>query len=255
LLDGNKIACLIAEFLAEKLHALELDQEGVTFGCVQTAYANGAAAQYLQAQGIHVAQAKTGVKFCHEKATQFDVGVYFEANGHGTVVFKDALMEKLQKWENSLHDERKKLALSQLLAASQLVNQATGDAMSDLLFVEALLIQKNWSIGDWDAIYNDLPSRQTKVQVTDRSVIVTDDDDDTQVLAPDSLRLALDAALQAYANKQGRAFVRPSGTEDAVRVYAEADTQQDADALALQFAKLVHEHCGGVGAEPSTFVA
>ncbi|KAF4321221.1 hypothetical protein BBO99_00005152 [Phytophthora kernoviae] len=255
LLDGNKIACLFAEFLAEKLHALELDQEGVSFGCVMTAYANGAATQYLQAQDIRVVQAKTGVKYCHEKAMQFDMAVYFEANGHGTVVFKDALMDKLGKWENTLHDERKKLALSQLLAASQLVNQATGDAMCDLLFVEALLVQKNWGISDWDAIYNDLPSRQTKVKVADRSVINADEEDDTIVLAPESLRNALDAALQEYANKRGRAFVRSSGTEDAVRVYAEADTQQDADALALEFAKLVHQHCGGVGAEPSNFVA
>ncbi|UIZ21154.1 hypothetical protein KXD40_000759 [Peronospora effusa] len=253
LLDGNKIACLFAEFLSEKLHILDLEQEGITFGCVMTAYANGAATQYLQALGINVVQAKTGVKYCHEKASQFDMAVYFEANGHGTVVFKDALLDKLHKWENTLHDERKKLALSQLLAASQLVNQATGDAMCDLLFVEALLVQKNWSISDWDAVYNDLPSRQTKVKVADRSVIKLAEEDDTQVLAPEELRSALDSALQEYANKRGRAFVRPSGTEDVVRVYAEADTQEDADALALQFAKLVHQHCGGVDEEPASF--
>ncbi|TDH70543.1 hypothetical protein CCR75_009167 [Bremia lactucae] len=255
LLDGNKIACLFAEFLAEKLHALELDQEGVTFGCVMTAYANGAATKYLQSKSIHVAQAKTGVKYCHEKALQFDMAVYFEANGHGTVVFKDELIEKLHKWENTLHDERKKLALSQLLAASQLVNQATGDAMCNLLFVEALLIQKNWNIDEWDAIYQDLPSRQTKVKVTDRTLVKSDEEDDTKVMAPESLRVALDAALLEFADKHGRAFVRPSGTENFVRVYAEADTQQDADALALQFAKLAHQHCDGVGNEPASFVA
>ncbi|KAL7690055.1 putative phosphoglucosamine mutase, bacterial type, phosphoacetylglucosamine mutase [Plasmopara halstedii] len=255
LLDGNKIACLFAEFLDEKLQALELNQEGVTFGCVLTAYANGAATEYLQSKGIRVAQAKTGVKFCHEKAMQFDIAVYFESNGHGTVVLKDTLLEKLHKWENTLHDERKKLALSQLLAASQLVNQATGDAICDLLFVEALLIQKNWSIADWDAIYLDLPSRQTKIKVTDRDVVKSDEEDDTKVLTPENLRTALDGVLQEYTNKRGRAFVRPSGTENVVRIYAEATTQQDADALAMQFAKLVHEHCGGVGAEPTSFAA
>lgn len=29
--------------------------------------------------------AKTGVKHLHHKAQEFDIGVYFEANGHGTV--------------------------------------------------------------------------------------------------------------------------------------------------------------------------
>lgn len=28
---------------------------------------------------------KTGVKHLHHKAQEFDIGVYFEANGHGTV--------------------------------------------------------------------------------------------------------------------------------------------------------------------------
>ena len=36
-------------------------------------------------QKIPVACAKTGVKHLHHKALEFDIGVYFEANGHGTV--------------------------------------------------------------------------------------------------------------------------------------------------------------------------
>ena len=48
----------------------------------------------------------------------------------------------------------------------------------------------------------------------------------------------------------GRAFVRPSGTEDVVRVYAEAQTQQAADKLAQQVASHVHELAAGIGAAP-----
>ena len=40
----------------------------------------------------------------------------------------------------------------------------------------------------------------------------------------------LDAAMAKY--PRGRCFVRPSGTEDVVRVYAEAETQADSDKLA-----------------------
>lgn len=29
----------------------------------------------------------TGVKHLHHKAKEFEIGVYFEANGHGTVLF------------------------------------------------------------------------------------------------------------------------------------------------------------------------
>lgn len=48
----------------------------------------------------------------------------------------------------------------------------------------------------------------------------------------------------------GRSFVRPSGTEDAVRVYAEAETREACDDLAIQIAKLVHQLGGGEGEFP-----
>lgn len=48
----------------------------------------------------------------------------------------------------------------------------------------------------------------------------------------------------------GRAFVRPSGTEDVVRIYAEAASQADADRLAVEAARLVHSLAGGLGPPP-----
>lgn len=39
----------------------------------------------------------TGVKHLHHRATQFDVGVYFEANGHGTVVYSKTAEEKIKE--------------------------------------------------------------------------------------------------------------------------------------------------------------
>lgn len=39
-----------------------------------------------------MARTATGVKYLHEVAVQFDVGIYFEANGHGTVLLSAALL-------------------------------------------------------------------------------------------------------------------------------------------------------------------
>lgn len=38
-------------------------------------------------QKVPVACVPTGVKHLHQKAVEYDIGVYFEANGHGTVIF------------------------------------------------------------------------------------------------------------------------------------------------------------------------
>ena len=51
-----------------------------------------------------------------------------------------------------------------------------------------------------------------------------------------------------------RCFVRPSGTEDAVRVYAEANSQSGADSLASEAMMLIYKLCGGVGAPPQPLI-
>ena len=43
-----------------------------------------------------MACAATGVKHLHHKALEFDIGVYFEANGHGTVIFSPLATESVK---------------------------------------------------------------------------------------------------------------------------------------------------------------
>lgn len=187
----------------------------------------------------------------HHKATEFDIGVYFEANGHGTILFQPALLDRLRSMPSDLPAPVAR-ARGRLLGASVLVNQAIGDALSDAMFCEAVLHIKHWTLNEWDGLYSDLPSRQTKLAVADRSVVVTTDDE-TRVVSPEPLQAAIDALVAGY--EHGRAFVRPSGTEDVVRVYAEASTAEAADALALAVANAAFEHAGGVGEPPSAFKA
>ncbi|KAA6429916.1 MAG: phosphoacetylglucosamine mutase-like [Trebouxia sp. A1-2] len=227
LFDGDKIAVLAALFV----------------GIVQTAYANGASTAFMRNNlGIEVAVTPTGVKYLHEEAVKFDIGIYFEANGHGTVLFSKSLLDRLHEIESQSKAAR------DLIALSQLINQAVGDALSGVLMVEAALRRRQWDLQEWGHLYQDLPSRQTKVLVADRSVISTINAE-TQVAAPAGLQALIDKAVAGV--PAGRAFVRPSGTEDVVRVYAEATTQEAADKLALDVARQVHKVAGGVGEAPS----
>jgi phosphoacetylglucosamine mutase len=147
---------------------------------------------------------------------------------------------------------RSLIAWQRLRLLPRLINQAVGDALSDLLFVDAILSLQNWTFIEWDSMYQDLPSRQCKIRVRDRKVVETNHDE-TKVLAPLSLQQAIDqvvSSLESQDNLPVRAFVRPSGTEDVVRVYAEAPTQSDADNLAYKVASFVYDLCAGVGDRP-----
>ena len=48
---------------------------------------------------------------------------------------------------------------------ARLVNQTVGDALSDLLAVEAVLNLLNWTMEDWANIYSDYPNRLMKVKI------------------------------------------------------------------------------------------
>jgi phosphoacetylglucosamine mutase len=255
LLDGDKIAVLTAQFVGEELEAAGLTDR-VRMGIVQTAYANGAAHNTVVARGIECPYAKTGVKYCHHKAVEYDIGIYYEANGHGTAIFKDSVVDMIraEREKNAAggingDNMRTDLAMERLLAVAQLYNQAVGDATADALFVEACLAVKGWSVADWDALYSDLPSRQTKVKVADRKVVVPLPDE-TAVVEPVTLKEAIAAAVAEVDAENGRAFARPSGTEDVVRVYAEASTVELADLLAGKVARAIYDHAGGVGDPP-----
>ncbi|XP_047659790.1 phosphoacetylglucosamine mutase-like [Tachysurus fulvidraco] len=246
LLDGDKIATLISTYLKELLTQAGLNLQ---VAVVQTAYANGSSTQYLEnVMKVSVCCTKTGVKHLHHAAQEFDIGVYFEANGHGTVLFSKKAEEKIQQLakDPNARDEQKH-AGKLLENTVNLINQATGDAISDMLLIEAVLAIRGITVQDWDVIYSDLPNRQLKVKVADRRVIDTTDAE-RKAVTPAGLQDSIDALVKKY--KQARAFVRPSGTEDVVRVYAEADTQESVDGLAHQVSLAVYRLAGGVGEEP-----
>ncbi|TYI96254.1 hypothetical protein E1A91_D01G058400v1 [Gossypium mustelinum] len=215
LVDGDKILSLFALFIKEQPSILAKDgnekpnnNSQARLGVVQTAYANGASANYLKQLGLEVIFTPTGVKHLHEKAAQNnELGLASEGS------------------------ERQKAA-PRLLSVRKLINQAVGDALSCLLLVEAILQQK----GCRDHIY-----LFSLVKVVYRTAVATTNAE-TVAIRPPGIQEAIDAETVKY--PKGRCFIRPSGTEDVIRVYAEASTQEAADSLASSVAKIVDRFLG-----------
>lgn len=234
LIDGDKITSLMTGYVAQLLRSAEVSD--LTLGIVQTAYANGASTHYIEQQlKVPVVFAKTGVKHLHHRALEYDIAVYFEANGHGTAIFSDKAKARLRESDSP--------AATTLLGLTDLINPAVGDAISDMLACEVILKANGWSLRDWNALYSDYPSLMLKCEVKDRSAIVTTNSERT-VVEPAALQEAIDAICGEYTkDKAVRAFVRPSGTEDVVRIYAEASTQERANDISNAIVEAVKQHC------------
>lgn len=206
LLDGDRIATLVAAYFKE---LLEMSGLSLQLGLVQTAYANGGSTDYISnVLKVPVACVPTGVKHLHKKALEFDIGVYFEANGHGTVIFKDTAKEAIKNHaKNEILSTTQRVASSKLRDVIDLINETVGDALSDMLLVETILHAKGWDVIEWERSYNDLPNRQLKVRVKDRNIITTTNAE-RHCLTPICLQEEIDKIVLKYS--RGRSFVRYS---------------------------------------------
>ena len=237
LLDGDRIATLAASFLGELVEKCGLSDK-IKLGVVQTAYANGASTRFVEERlKLKAEFTNTGVKHLHHAAARYDIGVYFEANGHGTVLFSNNALKTIYKQEPESPAQLENLEI--LRAFTDLINQTVGDAISDFLLVEAVLAHKDYTVKEWLATYTDMPNKLAKQVVRFRGEYVTVPGTAEQKLKyPMALQEKIDAEVAKY--KNGRCFVRASGTEDAVRIYGEAAEAYDVDHMVQTVADLIY---------------
>lgn len=205
LLDGDKIAALVASFIQECIQVLNLG-ERLSIGVIQTAYSNGASTRFFQdTLHLKVECVSTGVKNLHQKAKTFDIGIYFEANGHGTVLFSSKFRSCLQALLALDLSCEAFVAANKLFFLSQLVHPTIGDAMTDLLMVEGILFTTGMSLSSWDALFTPFPNQQRRVVVKDKTILQTEDADRI-VVRPTHLHALISSACAKY--PLGRGFVR-----------------------------------------------
>ena len=213
LINGDRISILLGIYILDICKHIDYNPK---ICIVQTAYSNGAATNFIKTYlpTINIVCTSTGVKNLHQMAKKYDIGIYFEANGHGTILFNPEFIDHL---ENDLTDNK---YISKLLLLYKLLSQSTGDALANMLVVETIL--STFTFDKWLGLYIDLPCKQTKIEVN-RNLFQTFDSE-RKCLYPIGLQDKIDDIINQYKNTNSRAFVRPSGTEDIVRIYVEANT-------------------------------
>jgi phosphoacetylglucosamine mutase len=193
LLNGDKISALIAYYISQKVSNLN------NIAVIHTGYSNDAFIKFIHSMGIKTVCTSTGVKNLHHEALKYDISIYFESNGHGTVLFNKKYPE-----------------LSEL---QEFFHPTIGDGIMDMLAVIYILQEMEMEIDDWNDFYQNNPYKLFKMEVNDKSYFET---------TKDEVTLTKPEKLQNYIHticKDGtRAFVRPSGTENYLRVYVESDS-------------------------------
>ena len=115
-------------------------------------------------------------------------------------------------------------------------NLAVGDAICNMLMIECVLKDKDFSIEMFHNLYTDFYSQTLKAVVKDRSQFLTTWDE-TRLTQPSMLQDMIDYCCQTQAKEEARCFIRPSGTEDILRIYIEAKTQHSVNVIAKEILK------------------
>jgi phosphoacetylglucosamine mutase len=222
---------LLLENLSENTQEAFLQK--ISLAIITTAYSNGGFMHYAKREIklLNLILAKTGVKHLHHKAKDHDIAVYFESNGHGTVFYREKTLAKISEIKNSPNaNENDKAILNLLIDFIKAFNPTVGDSLSVVVCAEKCLKMLNFKISDVYNLYENIPSVNMKKVVKDKEIYKTNEDD-SRLIQPLEIQSQIDLIVQEYMQDYGRCFVRASGTEDIVRVYAEAKTPEIAQKI------------------------
>jgi phosphoacetylglucosamine mutase len=138
IIDGDKQFALIMMYIKNKLSELGV-LDKLSHILVQTAYCNSKVTKFLNDNGINNQLVKTGVKYAHPVVKNYDIGANDEPNGHGAVAFKLDKLEEVLKPINTIESQK-------LLALLNISNIVVGDAIANMLLMEAIMYDLDMSI-------------------------------------------------------------------------------------------------------------
>ncbi|ELQ75649.1 Phosphoglucomutase/phosphomannomutase [Trachipleistophora hominis] len=213
-IDGDRQANILVKYLSEKVSC--------KIGCVLSDYSNSAAVNEIS-KYCEAVRARTGIKNFIKKSKEYDIGVYNEPNGHGGIFFS----------KEEMGDEE----INNII---KMYRESIADPLANFLLLEYL---RKTRPALFEETYVPFPSRMLQVCVVDPTVVVNSESLD--VVEPVALRNVISNVMK---NGKGKVFVRPSGTENVIRIFCEA--KENVDVMCLTIAQAVYDLCGGVGKHP-----
>tara|TARA_B100000524_G_C23638847_1_gene365913 strand:- start:660 stop:1667 length:1008 start_codon:yes stop_codon:yes gene_type:complete len=201
ILDGDYIGAL---YLLSILKHNELMNLDCSIGYIHSPYTNSGLINWIKNlnKNVNIECTAPGVKNLHKEAIKYDIGIYFESNGHGTMLINTNLLKY------------------HFLKIFNLINnQVIGDGISGIFCVIYCLVFLNINVKEWFNLFQKKDYLLYKKKVNDKNLFKANKIGN-KLIEPIDLQNDLDII-----NKDNNciSFIRPSGTEDVIRIYIEGD--------------------------------
>ncbi|RJP56377.1 MAG: hypothetical protein C4541_12475 [Candidatus Auribacter fodinae] len=251
-IDGDKFAALKVAVLQKYIKEAGLDAD-FQVGVAQTVLANMGSKKFFESHSVPVMKTKVGDKYVREAATQWalgdgkdmpahGVGVYYEAAGHGSMIFSNEFIEAVKQAPAS----RAKDVLQAIL---DIQNMAGGDGIRNLLLFYALMEMEGLDfdkLNDPSYLYPEVPKIELEMRVKYKNNVTSVDDLGEELTAPSDL---VDFVNQTQQRLGGdyRIIVRASGTSPKVRVQVDGPDKHLREEAAYQIAQAIYDSPNIIG--------
>jgi len=203
LLNGDNISALVVCYL----NVLLQNRKDISIGFIHTGYTNKACLDYVKSKIPHMKTVctATGTKHQHAEAIKYDIGIYFEQNGHGNVIFNNDIEQRFL----------------QLKLFKRFFHPCVGDGIMGVFAVLYMLQELKMTAEQWYNLYKNNDSLLLKLNIQNKDIFETTKDQLT-LTAPLEMQNFINNVCYEYKDNDARCFVRPSGTENVVRIYTES---------------------------------
>uniref|UniRef100_A0A914YW57 Alpha-D-phosphohexomutase alpha/beta/alpha domain-containing protein n=1 Tax=Panagrolaimus superbus TaxID=310955 RepID=A0A914YW57_9BILA len=221
--DGDHLLLLFIAFIRKVYE----NSNGYRIGAVHTGYANSGLILAIQKIAedypclINI-RTGTGVAKLIKGSASADMAVYFEPNGHGSILVSPCCKAEFMK--------------SPVAPLFELTNPAIGDGIANIRAIEYMLCKLGWSTKDWlQNSFERCPTRLTKIPVNSVLKYASHPKNEEILIQPACLQSYIEDTVRSFTTKYGNCnvFLRPSGTENYMRLKVDMEKDDDPKALEL----------------------
>ena len=230
--NGDSICTFFACYITDIVRDLD-----IKVGAVLNEMTSTICMDYLRSKNINFTISKSFIfKDMIEQAQSYEIGLAWTPNGHGTIVFSDAVILKLEQMKSTTSGI--------LLCLKDLFGRNCTDALGIFLACKAILTSQ----------YDMNLFAQTYTRILEININKNIELSGSIVVEPSHIQKEINHWIDMFS---GRIVLqcteKTQSKEDkaiTLKVFAEGGSQENCDILCLKVATLIFEECGGIGNYP-----
>ncbi len=216
--------------------------ESIKIAVFNSYYTNNAIKSYLtQLKNLNTfILIKPGISDVIVKAKEYDVSLYYESNGKGTIYSNEATLKKIDKLYSFCFSANDCLILEFLSIFLGSFNKTSGDALSTMILFEKSLMLLNLSLEDVYSLYKQIPYDFQYLEVENISRFICDETS-VKITSPIDFTNELEDFIKSI-DAEAKCYFKININQKLIRIYVESSSRDNVEVIMKKVKKLILDY-------------